>query len=81
MTSTSDDTGGHTEAQETVSGRRALGEMGNWIYGGLLGLLAFLGLLLASRAQDAAFEWTGLALFAFAVLLIFGLVHRNTGRG
>lgn len=64
----------------TRPGAEVLKEGATWIYGGLLGLLAFIGLLLASNARDAVFEWTGIALTVFAVLMILGLVHRNTGR-
>ena len=54
--------------------------IGPWILGGVMGLLSLLGLLLASAARDDVFYFTGLALFLFGVLLIFGLIHRYVGR-
>ncbi|GBD42872.1 hypothetical protein HRbin40_00332 [bacterium HR40] len=55
--------------------------MGQWIFGALMGVLAFLGLLFASRAQDTAFELFGYLLFLFGVVTIFVLIHRNTRPG
>ena len=56
------------------------GNVGPWILGGLMALLAMFGLGLASRAQDDVFYGTGLGLFAFGVLFIFFLIHRHVGR-
>ena len=53
--------------------------MGAWIFGVVLGFLSLLGLFIAGRAHDAAFELFGFALFAFGVLMIFGLIARYTG--
>ncbi len=53
----------------------------SWIVGALMGLLAILGLLLASRAEERAFEWFGLLVFACAVLVIFALIRRATAPG
>jgi hypothetical protein len=53
--------------------------MGQWIFGALMGLLALLGLGLAARAQDGAFELFGYLLFLFGVVIIFVLIHHNTG--
>jgi hypothetical protein len=51
-----------------------------WILGGVMGLLSLCGLFLASAAQDNVFYGTGLALFVFGILFIFGLIHRYAGR-
>ena len=56
------------------------GEIGPWVLGGVLALLALLGLGLASRAEDDVIYGTGLGLFLFGVLFIFVLIHRNVGR-
>jgi hypothetical protein len=74
MTSTNDLDNG------TPPGRRALEEIGNWLFGVLMGALAFVGLLIAARATDPIFEGFGLLLAAFGVLMIFVLIHRNTGQ-
>jgi hypothetical protein len=42
------------------------GDIGPWLLGGLMALLALLGLGLASRAEDAVLHGTGLGLFGFA---------------
>jgi hypothetical protein len=54
--------------------------MGSWIMGAVMGLVALLGLFLASGARDGAFYYFGLAVFAFAVLFIFGMIVRATGQ-
>lgn len=56
------------------------GDIGSWVLGGVMALLALLGLGLASHAEDDVFYGTGLGLFAFGVLFIFFLIHRNVGR-
>jgi hypothetical protein len=56
------------------------GDVGPWVLGGPMALLALLGLGLASRAHDDLLYGTGLGLFAFCVLFIFYLIHRNVGR-
>lgn len=53
---------------------------GPWLLGGVMALLSLFGLVLASRADDTIFYGTGLALFMFGVLFIFGLIHRYVGR-
>lgn len=53
----------------------------NWIVGGLMAILGLLGLFLASRAVDPVIYWTGLGVFAFAVLFCYYLIGRNVGRG
>jgi hypothetical protein len=55
-------------------------DVGSWVIGGVMALLALLGLGLASRAEDDVLYGTGLGLFAFCVLFIFYLIHRNVGR-
>jgi hypothetical protein len=54
--------------------------VGPWILGTAMGLLGLLGLALASAAEDTVFYGTGLALFLFGVLFVFGLIHRRVGR-
>jgi hypothetical protein len=56
------------------------GDVGPWVLGGVLGLLALLGLGVASRAEDDILYGAGLGLFVFCVLFIFYLIHRNVGR-
>ena len=51
-----------------------------WIVGGLMGLLALFGLMLASRAEEPAFEAFGLLVFVCGVLVIVALIHRYVGR-
>ena len=54
--------------------------IGPWILGAAMALLSLFGLFLASAAEDRVFYGTGLALFVFGVLFIFGLIHRDVGR-
>lgn len=54
--------------------------MGAWVLGAAAGIVALVGLFLASRAQDGAFYYFGLAVFAAAVLFIFGMILRATGQ-
>lgn len=51
----------------------------SWILGIVMGLLALLGLVMASHAVDPVFYGTGLALSAFGVLFVFFLIKQNTG--
>jgi hypothetical protein len=46
--------------------------------GAVMILVALLGLFLASRAHDTMFGYFGLAIFAFGVLFIFGMILRAT---
>jgi hypothetical protein len=55
-------------------------DVGPWILGGVMALVALLGLGFASGAADAVIYGTGLGLFAFGVLFIFFLIHRHVGR-
>jgi hypothetical protein len=43
-----------------------------------MGLVAIVGLFLASRSHDATFSYFGLAVFAFGVVFIFGMIMRAT---
>lgn len=52
---------------------------GAWVLGLIMGLLALLGLVMASGAVDPIFYGTGLALSVFGVVFIFILIKRNTG--
>ncbi len=51
-----------------------------WILGVVMGLLALLGLIMASGAVDPIFYNTGLGLTAFGVLFVFVLIKQNTGK-
>jgi hypothetical protein len=54
--------------------------MGSFVLGGVMGVLALLGLFVASGAKDGVFYATGLGLFLFCVLFIFVMIHRQVGR-
>lgn len=54
--------------------------MNSWVLAVIMGLIALLGLVMASGAEDEVFYVTGLALFAFGVLFIFVIIGRNVGR-
>ena len=51
----------------------------SWILGVVMGLLALLGVVMASQAVDPIFYGTGLALSAFGILFVFVLIKQNTG--
>jgi hypothetical protein len=53
---------------------------GSFVLGGVMGLLALLGLFVAAGARDGVFYATGLGLFVFCVLFIFVMIHRQVGR-
>ena len=53
---------------------------GSLVLGGVMGVLALVGLFIAAGARDGAFYATGLGLFLFCVLFIFGMIHRYVGR-
>ena len=54
--------------------------MASLVLGGVMGVLALLGLFVAAGAQDGVFYATGLGLFVFCVLFIFVMIHRQVGR-
>ncbi|MGH6916485.1 MAG: hypothetical protein ACREJ0_02170 [Geminicoccaceae bacterium] len=54
--------------------------MGSFVLGGVMGVLALLGLFVASGAKDDVFYFTGLGLFVFCVLFIFVMIHQQVGR-
>jgi hypothetical protein len=54
--------------------------LASFMLGGVMGVLALLGLFVAAAAQHGAFYLTGLGLFAFCVLFIFAMIHRQVGR-
>lgn len=54
--------------------------MGSLVLGAVMGVLALVGLFLASAATDDVFYGTGLGLFLFCVLFIFVLIHQRVGR-
>lgn len=51
----------------------------SWKSAVVMGIVAFVGLFMASGAQDGFFYATGLGLFIFGVLYIFVVIHRNVG--
>ena len=53
---------------------------GSFVLGGVMGVLALLGLFLAAGAEDDVFYVTGLGLFVFCVLFIFVMIYRQVGR-
>ncbi len=53
--------------------------MGQYVFGAAMGLLALVGLFLASRAHGGALYYAGLALFALGVGVNYWLIARNTG--
>ena len=53
---------------------------GKWITGGVVGFLAFIGLLAASRAQDQAFYWGGFLVFIGCVAYIFYMINSHYDR-
>jgi hypothetical protein len=48
-----------------------------WVLGILMGLLALLGLIMASAAVDPIFYGTGLSLCAFGILFVFSLIKKH----
>ncbi len=55
------------------------GGEGKFVFGALMALLSVIGLFMASRADDQAFYWTGLAVFLFGVPIVFGLIGKSYG--
>ncbi len=56
-----------------------MNDIGAWIMGLFMTLVALIGLTLASAAADGTMYWVGLVLFGFGVLFIFRLIGRHTG--
>lgn len=55
--------------------------MGPWVLGTVFGMFGLLGLFMASNATDTIFYGTGLFVTGVSVLLVFYLIHRQTGSG
>lgn len=55
-------------------------DVGAYLIGAVVVLLAILGLFMASLATDRIFHFSGLALFVFMVLFGFRLIAQVTGR-
>lgn len=55
-------------------------EMGGWIVGVVMAVLAVLGLFLASGARDVTMEWFGLLMTLFGVGYCYALIVKSTGR-
>lgn len=56
-----------------------MGSIAAWTTGALMGLISLFGLIMASQAVDAVFEFGGYLLFLFGVLMIFGLIASTIG--
>lgn len=69
-----------SEQTESRARQREADEIGPWLLGAAMGVLALIGLFMAGRARDDVFYGTGLALFLFGVGFIFVLIHRYVGR-
>jgi hypothetical protein len=54
-----------------------MGDIGNWIVGAAMAVLALIGLIVSARAHDTTMYWVGLVVFAFGVLFIFHMVKRS----
>jgi hypothetical protein len=54
--------------------------MAAFVVGAIMGVIALLGLFLASRAHDGMFYVFGLLLFLFGVVFIFSLIAKHTGQ-
>ena len=54
-------------------------DTGTWVLGGIAGVVSLFGLFIASRAEDAVFYGTGLALFVLGVLFVFYLIRKTVG--
>ena len=53
--------------------------MDRWLMFALMLVMAILGLLMASRAQDGYYAIVGYLFFGFAVLFSFGLIRQAIG--
>lgn len=54
-----------------------MNDFGPWIVGALMGALALLGLVLASRAVDTGFALFGWALTFFGLAVIMALISKS----
>lgn len=50
------------------------------VYGGLMALLAIIGLFIAAKSHDGALEIAGFLFFAFGVWQNFVLIARHAGQ-
>ncbi|NBC33570.1 MAG: hypothetical protein GVY13_12925 [Alphaproteobacteria bacterium] len=57
-----------------------MGNIGNWVMGGVIGFLGLLGLFMASRAEDDMFYFAGILLFVFAIFFVFRLIGKYTAQ-
>lgn len=65
--------------QAPWAAREGNDEMGQYVFGVLMGVLSLVGLFLASRAHDQMLYIAGLLIFALGIGFIFWLIARNTG--
>lgn len=59
---------------------QAKDNFGSLLLGGVMGVLALVGLFVAAGAQQGPFYLTGLGIFVFCVLFIFAMIWRQVGR-
>ncbi len=53
-----------------------MGDVGKWIFGGVVSLVAVLALFFAAKATDTAIYYTGLAIFIACVLFVMYQIKR-----
>lgn len=54
--------------------------MGQFIFGGIIGVLGVLALYAAGQAKDGTFYYVGIAAFLFAFFYIMAMVKRSYDR-
>ena len=55
--------------------------IGQFFMGLAMVFVSLIGLILASKAHDGAIYWSGLAICAFGVLFVYGMIGRYAGKG
>ena len=53
---------------------------GNWIFGGLVGVLGLVGLMVAAHAEGEVFYWAGIALFVSATGFVMATIKAGFDR-
>ncbi len=53
-------------------------DLGRWLGGIAMGVLALLGLIIMSRAADTMFGFFGVMIFLFGIAIIVVFVHQAT---
>ena len=54
-----------------------MGEIGKWVLGGVISLVAVIALFFSAKAHDDAIYYTGLAIFIACVLFVMYLIKRG----